>query len=116
MYHITLTKDDIKTITFVGSRYCWSNALLSIIHDDDEEARREALAQLSRREESDVIAQPLRPYHLDGQIVLALKEYEAWNLVDSFEEDTKGNHSLFPMLDPRSDLYEELIIFMDRVI
>lgn len=103
MYYITLTKDDIKTIAFVGSRYCWSDALLLALSSGSACLRASSLRIHEEEEEEE-------------DCVLVLKEYEAWDLVVAFEEDAKGNHSLFPMLDPRSDLYEALITFMDRVI
>lgn len=45
-----------------------------------------------------------------------LSEPDAWDLRDAFESDTEGGHSLFPMLDPRSDLAQRLVSFMDSIV
>jgi hypothetical protein len=45
-----------------------------------------------------------------------IPEGMAWELVEAFEEDTKGGHSLFPLLASDSRLYEKLIEFMDSIV
>lgn len=45
-----------------------------------------------------------------------IAEREAWRIVEAFANDTGGGHSPFPMLDPRSPLYERLIAFWTSVV
>lgn len=45
-----------------------------------------------------------------------LTESDAWDLKESFESDTEGGHSLFPMLDERSELYAKLLAFMESIV
>lgn len=98
-YRLTLTPEDWNTIDFVGHRYAWSVAL--------------------RRLHSRVTTT------CDGQCadgdgdhphVYLIPEHEAWHLVFAFEQDTEGNHSPFPMLDPRSELHFKLMTFWDSII
>lgn len=45
-----------------------------------------------------------------------LEEVEAWELVDSFEEDREGGHSLFPCLDCESELAEKLCVLLESMV
>ena len=45
-----------------------------------------------------------------------LTEPEAWSIKGAFERDTEGGHSLFPMLDARSDLAAKLIAFLNAIV
>jgi len=45
-----------------------------------------------------------------------LTEPEAWSIKEAFERDTEGGHSLFPMLDARSDLAAKLIAFLNAIV
>ena len=45
-----------------------------------------------------------------------IPEHEAWEIVAAFDADTVGGHSMFPMLDPRSELYAKLSDFADNII
>ena len=45
-----------------------------------------------------------------------LTEAEAWTIKEAMDEDTEGNHSLFPMLNPSSSLYAELLRFYESII
>lgn len=82
MYQLELNDDDIGTIHFVGNRYCWSDALMSICHEGINE----------------------------------IPEHKAWKLSEAFEKDTEGNHSMFPMLDPHSNLARKLYAFFDSIV
>lgn len=42
MYCLTLTEEDIKTIAFVGGRYCWSHALRCMVEGENKLAESEA--------------------------------------------------------------------------
>lgn len=41
-----------------------------------------------------------------------IPEHIAWEIKDAIEEDD----ALFPMLDPRSSLYEKLITFWEKIV
>lgn len=43
-------------------------------------------------------------------------EQEAWAIQSSFEADTEGGHSMFPMLDPNSELAAKLYAFLDSIV
>jgi hypothetical protein len=45
-----------------------------------------------------------------------IAEHEAWDIKESFESDTEGGHSFFPMLDHQSDLAEKLFTFLDAIV
>ena len=45
-----------------------------------------------------------------------LSESEAWEFNDAIVEDTAGDHSPFPMLDPHSALYEKLVEFVNSIV
>lgn len=45
-----------------------------------------------------------------------LREHEAWEIARQCEEDTEGGHSLFPMLDPSSELAGKLFTFLDGIV
>ena len=45
-----------------------------------------------------------------------IAESHAWTLARAFELDTVGNHSPFPMLSPRSELYEKLTKFWEEIV
>ncbi len=45
-----------------------------------------------------------------------IAEAMAWEINDAFKRDTEGGHSMFPMLDPASDLYAKLSDFHDSII
>lgn len=45
-----------------------------------------------------------------------LAEPDAWTLREAFEADTESGHSLFPMLDSRSELADKLVSFLDRIV
>lgn len=49
-----------------------------------------------------------------GEHVIA--EHEAWRIAEAFAQDTEGGHEPFPMLDPRSPLYERLIAFWNSIV
>ena len=88
MYTLTFTKRETDSIDFVGHRYSWSSALQKLLcYDDDGEPE-----------------------------TLSLSESQAWELRNSFEEDTDGGHSFFPMLDSNSALYAKLWVFLDSLI
>ena len=80
---IELTSDNIKTIVFVGGRYAWSDALLSVTEEED-----------------------------DGTSTVELDEQGAQDLLKAFLSDTEGGHSMFPMLDNKSELGEKLWAFV----
>jgi hypothetical protein len=46
----------------------------------------------------------------------ALSEPEAWRIKDAIERDIEGGHTPFPMLDPRSRLYEKLTTFWSGIV
>lgn len=87
-YRIELTEADARAVAFVGGRYEWSGALGSLIREND-----------------DGTPEPVE-----------LTEPEAWTLREAFEADAEGGHSMFPMLDSRSDLAAKLWRFVDSVI
>lgn len=58
-------------------------------------------------------AYALYPYELGENNI---PEHEAWEIKDAFEEDMKGGHSIFPMLNPNSDLYNKLIEFYNSIV
>ena len=43
-------------------------------------------------------------------------EHEAWEMIEAFDRDTEGGHSMFPMLDHNSDLADKLIHFYGSVV
>jgi hypothetical protein len=88
MYTLTLTEQETDSIFFVGHRYCWSDALQNLLSFEDDGTPE----------------------------TLSLQEHEAWELVSAFENDTKGGHSFFPMLDHRSELAGKLFAFMNSVV
>jgi hypothetical protein len=45
-----------------------------------------------------------------------IPEHVAWEMVRSFEEDTEGGHSYFPMLCMDSQLAEKLFNFIDSIV
>ncbi len=45
-----------------------------------------------------------------------IPEHEAWEINESFQEDTVGGHSFFPMLDHHSDLAGKLFTFMEEIV
>ena len=45
-----------------------------------------------------------------------IPEHEAWEIKDAFEEDMEGGHSIFPMLDPDSELYDKLLKFYNSIV
>lgn len=45
-----------------------------------------------------------------------IPEHEAWDIQAAFQEDTAGGHSMFPMLDHRSELYSKLMLFWEGII
>ena len=92
-YRIELSEQDMYTIAFVGGRYAWSDVLYS-------------LADCFRGEGGC----PTSP------VTLVLAEHEAWELSAAFESDTEGGHSLFPMLDGRSELASKLHSFMQSIV
>jgi hypothetical protein len=87
-YQIHLTAEDIQTIEFVGGRYAWSDALLNFAPSIEEGER---------------------------YAYLELAEHEAWELVEAFEQDTEGGHSMFPMLAD-CPFRERLIEFYNTVV
>ena len=88
MYTLTFTKRETDSIDFVGHRHSWSSALQKLLcYDDDGEPE-----------------------------TLSLSESQAWELRNSFEEDTEGGHSFFPMLDSNSVLYAKLWDFLYSLI
>lgn len=91
-YTLTLTEEDWRTIEFVGGRYGWSKALLDHVR----------------------CAEGVEYRHLGGDH--QIPEHKAWEIVEAFEQDCEGGHSLFPMLDPDSDLAAKLVRFMEGVV
>ena len=87
MYRIELTRDDLKTIQFVGGRYAWSEARSSAAGEED-----------------------------DGTATVELEEHEAWDMAEAFKSDTEGGHSYFPLLDIGSDLATKLFAFLDSIV
>lgn len=45
-----------------------------------------------------------------------LTESEAWDIKSACEDDGEGGHSMFPLLDPRSELAEKLRTFLERIV
>jgi len=45
-----------------------------------------------------------------------LTESEAWEIKKGIDEDMKGNHGAFPMLDSRSELAEKLTILYESIV
>jgi hypothetical protein len=45
-----------------------------------------------------------------------IEEHEAWEIRDAFDEDTKGGHSMFPMLAGDSKLYDKLLNFWQEIV
>lgn len=45
-----------------------------------------------------------------------LSEVEAWEWREAVDADAEGGHSLFPMLDSRSPLYDKLIDLYERIV
>lgn len=43
-------------------------------------------------------------------------EAEAWEVRDAFDADTEGGHSMFPMLDSRSELCKKLLKFYEEIV
>lgn len=89
MYFLTLTQEDIDSISFVGDRYCWSDWLNKKTTD------------LNEGEE---------------ETILKLQEHEAWEFNEEVHKDMEGNHSPFPMLDPGSMLYEKLVDLIYSIV
>lgn len=89
-YQLVLTDEDWKTIRFVGGRYEWADALLAKLPCGDVEA--------------------------DGTQTYRIRESTAWELCEAFAADMDGGHEAFPMLDPRSELWEKLQGFWDSIV
>ena len=45
-----------------------------------------------------------------------IPEHVAWEIRDAFDADTEGGHSMFPMLDSRSELADKLYAFYDSIV
>ncbi len=45
-----------------------------------------------------------------------IPEHIAWMLQIAFIADTEGGHTLFPMLDPLSTLWDKLVLFMEDIV
>lgn len=45
-----------------------------------------------------------------------MRESDAWELAEAFEQDTEGGHSPFPMLAPSSTLYENLSRLWESIV
>jgi hypothetical protein len=45
-----------------------------------------------------------------------ISEALAWELKEAFEQDTEGGHSMFPLLDQRSELCEKLSRFYNEIV
>ena len=45
-----------------------------------------------------------------------IPEHIAWEIREAMESDTEGGDSYFPCLNPKSDLYEKLITFIDSIV
>ncbi len=45
-----------------------------------------------------------------------ISEHIAWEIRDAFDSDTEGGHSIFPMLDPDSNLYDKLLKFYEEIV
>lgn len=45
-----------------------------------------------------------------------IPEREAWEIHDAFDDDMEGGHSIFPMLNPQSTLYDKLSHFYDSIV
>lgn len=86
-YTLTLTAEDWQTIRFVGGRYAWADALLGLTPEDEDTTTR-----------------------------FTLPEVMAWALVEAFDADTEGGHGMFPLLDPRSALYDKLTRFRGSIV
>lgn len=80
-YRLALTGLDVRTIAFVGTRYAWSQALLSLEEGEN-----------------------------------LLSEPDAWDIAAAFDADTEGNHAMFPMLSPDSELHAKLLAFREAVV
>ena len=91
MYSIKLINSEVSDIFFVGKRYCWSSKLIELINEFSEEVE-------------------------DEGTIIKMPEHKAWELRESFDMDTEGGHSFFPMLDQRSDLAKKLYTFYESVI
>ena len=45
-----------------------------------------------------------------------LAEHDAWRIAEAFDTDTHGGHAIFPLLDPRSDLFARLLAFREAIV
>lgn len=45
-----------------------------------------------------------------------LAEHETWEFREACEADAQGGHSLFPMLNPRSDLADKLGALLESIV
>lgn len=54
----------------------------------------------------------LREHGINCEGTHTVSEHVAWKLIEAFDEDD----ALFPLLDPRSQLYGELSRFMGSVV
>ena len=46
----------------------------------------------------------------------AIPEHTAWELCEAFERDAEGGHSMFPLLDPMSELARKLHRLCQEVV
>jgi hypothetical protein len=54
-------------------------------------------------------------YHLEPGVNL-ISEPDAWEIREAIELDTEGGHSPLPMLDPRCELYEKIMDFINCIV
>lgn len=94
-YKLRITARDARTIRIVGCRYDWATALERLVLREIEQA------------DDDIP---------DEGVEVQIPEHRAWKLKEAFEQDSVGGHSMFPMLDPRSDLHDKLIKLMEEIV
>lgn len=74
MYRLTLTSEDVKTIAWVGERYCWSTSLLGLDKGENILREHEAWAIAESCEEDMEGGHSMFPC-LDSRSELAEKLY-----------------------------------------
>lgn len=89
-YSIKLTKDDVKTFEWVGVRYGWSDAFLALYPN-----KFQGLPKSGKNE---------------------FAEHEMWEWKEAVDGDMEGGHSIFPLLDPDSELWDKLFKLYESIV
>lgn len=80
MYRLNLTDSDVDTIAFVGTRYGWSSALLSLNAGENILQEHEAWAIVEAMDEDTQGGHSYFPM-LDGRSDLATKLFDFWGSI-----------------------------------